>query len=142
MLAGCAPLSSSIVSLDGADARDPSAVATIGIDGWRPLIVRGVDGRLVRGLCLESALRSCTFVAAPGRHTLWVTSTPAGIPLIVQSIRCYAIEVVLAAGSRYTLRDDPERATAVVLVQGSTEPVAVGRLVDQPLVIGRGCRWL
>lgn len=140
-LAGCAPFWNSIVALDGAGAHDPSSVATIGIDARHPLILRGIDGRRVPGTCVQSALRSCTFLAAPGRHTLWASSVPAGIPLIVQSIRCYAIEVVLAPGSRYTLREDPGRDLAVALGPGSTEPLAIGRLVDKPLVIERNCRW-
>jgi hypothetical protein len=51
--------------------------------------------------------------------------------LIPQKIRCYEIELQLAAGMRYRLEEDPDSKEAWVLRDDTGECVARGRLADE-----------
>lgn len=141
MLAACAPLTHSIVSLDGADTGDLAAVAVLDNDDRQPLLVRGIDGRPIDAIRVPSVFRDWSFVVKPGPHRLWLSGVPHGHPFVPQFIRCYAMDVVLAPGERYILRDDPWHDRALLLHPGSDQPAAVGALVDKPFVFERSCRW-
>ena len=138
---GCAPLSHSLVSLDGSATGAPSAVATLTLDPDNPLILRGLDGAPIRPVRVPSALRTWSFVVKPGKHLLWASSVPYGLPLLPQSMRCYAIDVRLEAGTEYVLRHDADRRHALVVRRGAAAPEATGRLVDEPSIMERSCRW-
>lgn len=141
VLAACAPLIHSLVALDGADAGNLAAVAVLDNDDWQPLLVRGIDGRPIDAIRVPSVFRDWSFVVTPGPHRLWLSSVPHGHPFVPQFIRCYAMEVVLAPGERYILRDDPWHDRALLLRPGKDQPAAVGALVDKPFVFERACRW-
>lgn len=138
---GCAPLTHSHITLDGSATDAPSAAATLSLDPDNPLILRGLDGAPIRPLRVPSALRTWTFFVKPGRHLLWASSVPWGLPLWPQSMRCYAIDVQLEAGTEYVLRHDADRRHALVVRRGATVPEATGRLVDEPWIMERSCRW-
>lgn len=141
MLAACAPLTHSLVALDGADAGNLAAVAVVDNDAAQPLLVRGIDGQPIDAIRIPSVFRDWSFVVTPGPHRLWLSSVPHGHPFVPQFIRCYAMEVVLAPGERYILRDDPWHDRALLLRPGNDQPAAVGTLVDKPFVFERACRW-
>lgn len=140
-ISGCAPLSHSRISLDGSATDAPSAVATLELDPDHPLILRGLDATPIRPLRVPSALRTWSFSVKPGRHLLWASSVPYGLPLLPQSMRCYAIDVQLEAGAQYVLRHDADRRHALVVRRGAAAPEAIGRLVDEPSIMERSCRW-
>jgi hypothetical protein len=141
VLTACAPLTHSIVALDGADTGNLAAVAMLDNDEWQPLLVRGIDGHPIDAIRVPSLFRDWSFVVTPGSHRLWLSSVPHGHPFVPQTIRCYAMEVVLAPGERYILRDDPWHDRALLLRPGNDQPAAVGALVDKPFVFERACRW-
>jgi len=141
VLAACAPLTHSIVALDGADTGNLAAVAVLDNDDRRPLLVRGIDGRPIDAIRVPSVFRDWSFVVTPGPHRLWLSSMPHGHPFLPQFIRCYALNATLAPGERYILRDDPEHERALLLRPGSDQPAAIGALVDKPFVLERSCRW-
>ncbi len=141
VLAACAPLTHSIIALDGADTGNLAAVAVFDNDDQQPLLVRGIDGRPIDAIRVPSVFRDWSFVVTPGSHRLWLSSVPHGHPFLPQFIRCYAMEVALAPGERYILRDDPEHDLALLLRPGTPQPAAVGTLVDKPFVFERACRW-
>lgn len=141
VLTACAPLTHSIVALDGADTGNLAAVAMLDNDEWQPLLVRGIDGHPIDAIRVPNLFRDWSFVVTPGSHRLWLSSVPHGHPFVPQTIRCYAMEVVLAPGERYILRDDPWHDRALLLRPGSDQPAAVGALVDKPFVFERACRW-
>ena len=141
VLGACAPLSYSIVSLDGSGTDNLSIVSRLRADVEHPLLVRGIDGHPVATVRVPSALRNWTFVVAPGKHLLWVSSAPYGHPLLPQFIRCYAIDVSLDPGAQYILRYDHANEQALLLRHGGTQAEATGRLVDKPLMLERNCRW-
>lgn len=86
-------------------------------------------------------VRSFTYVLHPGTHVLWVSTAPYGFPFLPQRIRCYVLEVRLAAGSGYTMRFDASAQAPVLVRAGASAPEAVGALVDEALLSERGCRW-
>lgn len=141
VLGGCAPLSHSIVSLDGSDTGNLAAVALLSTDSDHPLLLRGVDGQPLGTVRVPNAFRSWSFVLAPGKHLLWVSSVPYGHPLLPQFIRCYAMDVSLEPGSHHVLQYEPTHEEALLRRQGGTQAVATGRLVDKPLMLERNCRW-
>ena len=141
VLNGCAPLSHSIISLDGSGTENLSTVSLLTIDYEHPLLLRGIDEKPVGIVRVPSAFRNWSFVVSPGKHLLWVSSMPYGHPLVPQFIRCFAIDVSLDPGSHYILRYDPTQELALLLRPDSTQPEATGRLVDKPLMLERNCRW-
>lgn len=140
-LAACAPLTHSLVALDGADTGNLAAVAVLDNDERQPLLVRGIDGQPIDAIRVPTVFRDWSFVVAPGPHRLWLSSVPYGHPFVPQFIRCYAMEVSLTPGGRYILRHDVEHERALLLRPGKTQPEAVGHLVDKPFMIERSCRW-
>jgi hypothetical protein len=141
VLAACAPLTHSLVALDGADTGNLATVSLLDNDASQPLLVRGIDSHPIDAIRIPSVFRDWSFVVKPGPHRLWLSSVPHGHPFVLQSIRCYAMEVVLAPGARYILRDDPWHERALLLRPGNDQPAAVGTLVDKPFVFERACRW-
>lgn len=141
LLAGCAPLTESVVALDGASPGDPASVATLAIDPAHPLLLRGVDGQAVTTSQVPNALRSWSFLLPPGSHRLWLSTVPYGHPLLPQKIGCYVIDARLDAGLRYVLRYDPGAESALLVREGSADPAVGGRLVDRPFVFERACRF-
>jgi hypothetical protein len=138
---GCAPLSHSIISLDGSGTENLASVAVLISDSRHPLLLHGLDGKSLDTVRVPSALRTWSFVVLPGRHLFWVSSVPYGHPLIPQFVRCYTIDVTLEPANHYILRYDATNEQALLLRQDAREPVAYGHLVDKPLVFERSCRW-
>jgi hypothetical protein len=140
LLAGCAPLSRSVVSLDGAPTDEPARVARLVIDERDPLLLKGLDGRELP-VRVPSALFDWIFVVAPGRHVLWLTDVPAGHPLLPQFLRCYVMDATLQAGQTYVLRHDLAGEQAQLRRANTGVLEATGRLVDKPFVVVPECRW-
>lgn len=141
LVTGCAPLSKSVQSVEGADPAALDSVARIAIDTGHPVLLRAVDEKFLPGIQVSSQLRSFTYVLHPGTHVLWVSSAPYGLPLVPQRIKCYVFNARLNAGSSYTLRFDSPSQVPILASTAGTEPEVVGTLVDEPLVIERGCKW-
>jgi hypothetical protein len=141
LLSGCSALWHSIIPLDGTSLDDPASTSRLSIDSEHPALLRGLDEQLLPGVQVPNALRTLTYALRPGAHVLWASSVPYGHPLVPQYIRCYVINATFAPGLRYVLRDDPEHELAVLFRAGDAEPLAVGKLVDKPLVMERSCRW-
>ena len=121
ILCGCAPLTHSLISLDGSDTESLSAVSVLSLDSQYPLILRGLDGTLLPQVRVSSAFRTWSFVLSPGRHLLWASSVPYGLPLIPQFLRCYAIDVWLEPGSLYILRHDAPGSIVILIgTRGTT----------------------
>jgi hypothetical protein len=140
-LSACAHMPQSLIALDGAPVDDLSQVAQVSEHSDHPLLLRGLDQVPLDTLRVPGGLSEYVYVLKAGRHTLWVMSMPYGHPLMPQKIRCYVIEVVLAAGTRYRLLEDTGRQMAGVLSDATGEGVAWGRLVDEPWVFSGSCRW-
>jgi hypothetical protein len=141
LVAGCAALSQSVISVGGANAEDRASVARIAVDTDRPVILRAVDEKFLPGVHVSSRLRSFTYALLPGNHVLWVSDTPAGIPFIPQRLKCYIMHITLSAGADYDLRFDTASQKPVLRHTAGSEPAVEGILVDEPLVIERGCKW-
>lgn len=139
--AGCAALSQSVISVDGASPEHPDSTVRIAVDTDNPVLLRAVDEKPLSGVQVSSRLRAYTYVLAPGTHVLWVSSAPYGLPLVPQRLGCYVIDAELAAGSSYLLHFDTARQAPVLTHSAGTAPEAAGRLVDEPLVIERACKW-
>jgi hypothetical protein len=141
VLAGCAPMTHSMISLDESGSGDLSTASILTIDFDSPVVLRGVDNRLLP-VRVPSAFRDWSFVISPGKHLLWVSSVPYPHPLFPQRIRCFVLDVSLDPGIRYILRYDLGNELALIFRQGGTQPEATGRLVDKPLVFDQECKWL
>lgn len=76
-----------------------------------------------------------------GQHLFWVMNLPYGHPLIPQKMRCYVIEAELAQGALYRLKEDIDMKRALLVRNDTGEKVAIGRVVDEPWVFLRSCRW-
>jgi hypothetical protein len=100
-----------------------------------------VDEELLPSILVSNHLRSLTYVLHPGRHVLWLSELPYGIPFLPQHINCFVIQVTLAAGSGYDLRLDPKTKLPLLFRTGATEPEAMGEIVDRPFLLERGCQW-
>ena len=140
MVGGFAPLTHSVVSLDGASADNPALVSVLVHDSANPLILHAIDGNMLP-IRVPTAFRDWSFVVSPGRHVLWVSGLPYPHPLIPQHRTCYTLDAVLEAGATYILKEDFAREQAFLFLQGRREPVVTGRLVDRPWVFERDCRW-
>jgi hypothetical protein len=141
LLGGCAAMSHSIISVEGASAEDHSAVAVVALDTRAPALLRGVDSSLLPGVQVPSTFRSYCYVLPPGEHILWASSVPYGNPLIPQHIRCYVLSASLSAGASYVLSDDQETEAVILSGTGASLSRVVGQLVDRPLMLERSCRW-
>lgn len=141
LVAGCAALSQSVISVDGASLEHPDSTARITIDTEKPVLLRAVDGKPLPGSRVSSRLRSYAYVLRPGTHVLWVSSAPYGLPLVPQRIGCYVIDAEFPAGSSYSLRFDAVRQAPVLTHSAGAAPEVAGVLVDEPLVLERGCNW-
>ena len=139
---GCVALTESVQSIDGADPDAPGSVARIAVDTGHPVLLRAVDGKFLSSVQLSSKLRSFAYVLHPGTHVLWVSSAPYGLPLVPQHIQCFVLHARLSPGSSYTLRFDVAAQVPVLAHAANAEPDAVGSLVDEPLILERGCRWI
>lgn len=140
-LHGCASLTHETIAVGVADAADTATTARVALVASQPVILRGVDGRQLPSAHIPNAVRAYTFVLAPGARELWVSTVPYANALLAQHVGCYVLRATLAAGGDYQLRFDPERVAAVLLPAGSSQPEAVGELIDQPLIVERACRW-
>lgn len=140
-IGGCASLSHEFFSLDGSSTANPDKVATIDVEADNPLLIQGLDGKLLESVKFQSAFRTWSFVVSPGRHILWLSSTPYGHPLVPQRHRCYSMEVFLSPGGKYGLREMPGKKCVQLLLQAGRVSVATGQLVDNPWVFESGCRW-
>lgn len=141
LAAGCAALSQSVISVDGASPEHPDSTARIAIDTENPVLLRAVDEKYLSGIQVSSRLRSYTYVLRQGTHVLWVTSAPYGLPLVPQRLGCYVIDAEFSAGSSYLLRFDGARRAPVLTHSAGAAPEVAGLLVDEPFVLERGCNW-
>lgn len=141
LIAGCAALTQSVISVGGAGAGDGASLARIAIDPDRPVLLRAVDQKMLPGVQVSSRVRAFTYELPAGSHVLWVSSTPYGLPFIPQRLRCYVMQVTLSPGADYDLRFDRASQKPVLSHAASSEPAVEGVLVDEPLVTERACRW-
>jgi hypothetical protein len=140
-LCACASLTHETISVGAADAAAAASTARVSLVASQPVILRGVDGKMLPGAHVPNAVRSYTFVLPPGPRELWVSTVPYADARLAQHMGCYVLRATLDAGAEYQLRFDPERVAAVLLPAGASQPVAVGQLIDQPLIVERACRW-
>ena len=137
-LAACSALVQSVVSIDGAEASSSSPISRVLVDEVHPVILHAVDEKPLPSLQVSNKLRSVTYLFRPGQHELWVSSAPYGLPLVPQRIKCFIINATLSASAEYHLAFDASKGVPIL----SSESTSVeGALVDQPLVIERGCKW-
>lgn len=143
-LNGCAPLSHATISLDGSDPLDPASVAMIEVIETNPdrgVVIQGVDHRLVTIPRTATILRTWSFALAPGSHVLFLSSVPAGLPWLPQSIECFIAEARVDSGVTYVLRMEGTPRAPVLARKDTAEIIATGRLVDRAPVMLRRCRW-
>lgn len=141
VLQGCAALSQGIVPVDGADPAAIAAVARVDVDTDHPALLRAVDGKPLPGLQVSSRVRAFSYVLHPGQRLLWLSDLPYGFPFLPQHLKCYVMQVDLAAGARYLLRLDDATRRPVLIDAMQHDTVAEGVLVDEPPIYERGCRW-
>jgi hypothetical protein len=142
-LNGCAHVSQSLISLDGAQVNDLSKLAVLVEDHDQPLLLRGLDGVPLKSMRVPSMFSKYMYLLKPGPHVLWVRDVPYGHPVIAifESAHCYVMEVELASGMQYRIREDAEMKRALFLEDKTGKTVAIGRLVDEPWIPERGCQW-
>mgnify|MGYP007060373240 FL=1 len=141
LAAGCAALSHSFVSVGDASPETPAAIALVTVDTDRPVLLRAVDKQHFIGVQVSSKLRAFTYVLTPGEHVLWLSSAPYGLPFVPQRLKCFVLTVSLLAGSSYTLRSDDGNQAPILTNEAGGQPDVAGMLVDEPLVLERGCKW-
>lgn len=140
-LSSCAPLSHKVISLNGTGTENPVNSPIIDVDLTHPLLLVGLDGNQLSSVEFQSQFRTYSFIISPGKHVLWLSNVPYGLPLIPQRLRCYSMDVILEPSSKYILKEAPMEKIALLLPQSGGVPVASGRLIDNPLVFERRCRW-
>jgi hypothetical protein len=140
MVCGCGALTHVRVPVGSADAVTPSTEVQLAVDPDRPVLLRAVDGQALAWIQISNRLRAITYVLPPGEHELWLSAAPYGLPFLPQRLRCYVLRASFAAGGIYKLALDPDRQ-APLLVGIDPELQVVGELVDEPLVLERGCKW-
>lgn len=140
-LGGCAHVPPSLIPVNDAPLDDPAGVARLNERAKNPLLLRGVDQQPLESLRTPASWKDYDYVLEAGRHTLWVKSMPYGYPPFPQRIRCYVIEVELAGGIRYRLKEDLSQKRALLLHADTGDEIASGPLVDEPWVFSRTCRW-
>ena len=111
------------------------------VDTDRPVLLRAVDKQHLLGVQVSSSLRAFTYVLTPGEHVLWLSSAPYGLPFVPQRLKCFVLTVSLLAGSSYTLRSDDGNQAPILTNEAGGQPDVAGMLVDEPLVLERGCKW-
>ncbi|QKS27515.1 MAG: hypothetical protein HT579_00155 [Candidatus Accumulibacter similis] len=141
LAAGCAALSHSFVSVGDASPETPATVALVTVDTDRPVLLRAVDKQHFLGVQVSSKLRAYTYALTPGEHVLWLSSAPYGLPFVPQRRKCFVLTVSLLAGSSYTLRSDDGNQAPILTNEAGGQPDVAGMLVDEPLVLERGCKW-
>lgn len=140
-LFGCTHEPPSLIPLDGSSVNNISAVAQVVEDRDFPIILRGLDGVLLKGIRVQTPFNKYTYVMQAGPHIFWGISSPYPHPLIPQRIRCYVIEATLVEGMKYRLVEEAGVKNALLVNDTTGENVAIGKLVDEPWVFERGCRW-
>lgn len=142
-LNGCASIDRTVISLDGARVVDLSQVALVVEDTGHPLLLRGLDGVETDSMRVPSLISNYAYAITPGRHVFWVRDLPTGHPVLAafERVRCYVIEAEVEKGVTYRLQEDTRRRIARLLVHDTGAEVAAGKLVDEPWVVARGCRW-
>lgn len=140
LCAGCGVLTEARIPAGAGDAAPDGGVAELAVDPDRPVLLRGVDRRLVSGIHVSNRLRAVVYLVPAGPRELWLSDVPFGLPLLPQRMHCYVMKTTLVAGTRYTLVQD-SRMQAPVLDDPRGGPRAVGTLVDAPSIMERSCRW-
>lgn len=139
--AGCAVLRGTEIHIDGTLTKDSAEVARIAVHPGKPVLLRAVDEEFLASIQVSNYLRPITYVLTPGRHVLWLSEVPAGIPFIPQHINCFTMLVTLVAGKDYDLELGSPEKVPTLRRSDSAEEVAVGVLVDRAFLMERGCRW-
>lgn len=120
---------------------DEPELSRVLVSAGHPVIVRGVDAKLLSTIQISNYLRPLTYHFRVGKHVLWLQEPPAGIPFIPQRVSCYTMQVELFVGVSYVLELNTELMLPVLRKANDESPVAVGVIVDQPLLVQRGCKW-
>lgn len=141
LFAGCAVLPGAEISIDGASHTKELEAVKVSIHPGRPVLLRAVDEKLLAAIQISNYLRPLTYILHSGRHVLWLSEPPAGVPFLPQRISCYVMRVHLVAGNGYVLELDRQVMLPVLRRVGVEEPEATGVVVDRPLVVERGCKW-
>lgn len=138
LLLGACQKSPKLYPLAGAPTDNPMKVAQI-IEG--SMLLRGVDGKRFGFSEIPNPLADILFVVKPGKHTFWMINIQRGHPMFLGDLRCYVIEADLEAGVTYRIDEDLDQIRAIIRREGSSDPLAIGRLVDQKEAYGNGCEW-
>ncbi len=141
VIAGCAPLSESIVPLGRSDAHNTESFARLMVDLKHPVIIQGFNGEPLEQVRVPSALPSWTHLVPPGDHLFWLVGAPYGAPLLPQRLRCYAITGRFESGHTYILSENIDAKAVSLLRQGIAEPIATGPMIDNPFILERRCQW-
>lgn len=141
LVAGCTALTQAHVPVGGVDPENQATTARIAVTPNASVLLRAVDGQFLPAMQISSRVRAYTYVLPPGVHTLWLMAAPFGLPFIPQRLQCYVMQVSLSAGARYELDLDSAGEQPRLRHASGAEAEAVGRLVDAPLVLERGCQW-
>jgi hypothetical protein len=92
---------------------------------------------------VPNAFSKYAYLMKTGPHIFWLRDVPYGHPAVAvfERVHCYVMEVDLAQGMQYRLREDAARKSALLLDDATRETVAIGQLVDEPWVPSRDCQW-
>lgn len=140
-LNACAYNRQSFISLDGTAVDDLSRVAVIQEDRDFPAVLRGIDGISFESLRMSQIFGREAYIVQAGGHVLWLKGSVYPHPLIPQRIRCYVMDVQLAQGVQYRLKEDVRLKQALLLDDATGRTVAAGQLVDEPWVFLHDCKW-
>ena len=126
-------------SVDGASIDDSSSIVRLREGS---MLLRGLDGKVWDATKIPNMFSDFTYVFTPGQHTLWGMNIQGGHPLLLESLRCYAIDnVELKAGVVYRLNEDKNAARAILVREDTGVEVASGKLVDTKSAYTETCNW-
>jgi hypothetical protein len=141
-LTGCAHTPMSLISLDESKTSDLSSVSVIMEDQNRPALLKGLDGRLIPSVRIpDPFFGNYAYVMNAGTHVFWLKGLPYPHPLIPQRLSCYKMRVELEQGKRYLLKEEPHEKRAVIISVATGAIESTGKLVDEPWVFIRDCKW-
>jgi len=128
-----------LYSIDGTATDNPSSVVRVREGS---MLLRGLDGKSWDTSKIPNMFSDFLYVMKPGTHTLWGMNIQGGHPLLLENLRCYAInDVELKAGVVYRLNEDKEAVRAILVREDTGAEVASGKLVDQKAAYSEGCNW-
>lgn len=142
-LTGCIQFSSSLISIDSSPSNDLSKFALRVDASDQSLFLQGLDGIPRKSLRVPIPFVKYAYLIKPGSHVFWLKKGPYGHPIIAlfERVRCYVIEAELTQGMQYRLKEDKKLKRALLLNDETGETDAIGRLVDEPWILSRDCKW-